>query len=203
MSAFLGPIHTWLFNKIKFQDELTKVILEFAKEKNYEIELLDRVDQRCGVLETGELADIIDGSNIHGWLQERISIIESRLAFVVTVITDEHPERIIEINDSVYEYGKQHAVEKGITAKEAYKYLEDQLLNGMPCDRVNNILDETENAVTWEQTIDIHESYWNMIHGNVEYYYAIRESLIVGMFENSGIIFEQTGKQIFVLRKEA
>ena len=65
MSAFLAPIHNWLYNKIKFQDELVKYITEFVERKGYEAELLSQMDQRYGVLESGELADIIDENDIH------------------------------------------------------------------------------------------------------------------------------------------
>ena len=202
MSAFLGPIHTWLYNKIKFQDELTKKIMDLVSQKGYEEELLSQLDNRYGRLEEGELADIIEESNIHGWLQDKITVVENCLAFFVTIVTDKHPERIVDINDAVYEFGKEHAVTNGISVKEVYGYLDNLLLNGMPCDRVNDITNEDENSITWNQTVDIHETYWKIINGNVEYYYAIRKSLIVGMLENSGIIYNQIGKQTFELRKE-
>ena len=203
MSAFLGLIHNWLFNKIKFQDELVQNIIEVVRSKDYQVELLDQIDRRYGVLEDGELADIIDESNIHGWLQERITIVENRLAFLITMVTDEHPERIMDINDAVYEFGKKHAVESGISLKEAYGYLDNLLLSGMPCDGVNEITSETDKGITWIQTVDIHAPYWQMIHGNMEYYYAIRESLVVGILENSGIMYRQTENQSFELRKDA
>ena len=152
-------------------------------------------------METGELADIIDESNIHGWLQERITVVENRLAFLITVTTDEHPERIIDINDVVYEFGRNHAAASDISVKEAYELLNNCLLNGMPCDRVNDVTNEDENSISWVQTVDIHAPYWDMIHGNSEYYYAIRESLVIGMLENSGITYQQTGSQVFELRK--
>ena len=68
MSAFLGPIHIWLFEKIKFQENLNKHLIEMAAVKGYNKEKLAEVDSVCGVLEEGELADLIDGMNIHGWI---------------------------------------------------------------------------------------------------------------------------------------
>lgn len=203
MSAFLGPIHTWLYKRIKFQDELVKRISNFVLQKGYEDELLSQLDHRCGTLKEGKLADIIDENNIHGWLQEGITVVENKLAFLITVVTDGHPERIIDISDAVYEFGKEHSMQKGISIKEAYGYLDNLLLNGMPCDRVNEVTNEDENSITWNQTVDIREPYWNMIHGNVNYYHVIRESLIVGVIENSGIVYDQIGDQTFELRKEA
>ena len=32
MSAFLGPIHTWLYNKIKFQEKTVNAVLDLAEE---------------------------------------------------------------------------------------------------------------------------------------------------------------------------
>lgn len=201
MSAFLGPIHTWLFRKIKFQDEYTKEILKKVIEKGYDKEILNKIDTRFGSLEEGELSEIIDGSNIHGWLQERISLVENRLAYVVTTVTNSDLASLDFILEVVYEFGKKHAAPAGISVKEAYEYLEDLLVNGMPCDHVNNVVSETNDIVKWEQTVDIHAPYWTMIQGNVQYYYAIRERLISGIFENSGITFKQEN-QIFELRKE-
>ena len=43
MSAFLGPIHNWLYNKIKFQDELIQCILQFVSTKDYQIPLLSQI----------------------------------------------------------------------------------------------------------------------------------------------------------------
>lgn len=202
MSAFLGPIHTWLYNKIKFQDELTKSIIDFVLQKEHNTELIQQMDLIYGVLEEGALEDIVDETNIHGWLQEKVNVVESRLAFLVTTVTDEQSERMMDINDVVYEFGKAHAIENGISVKEAYNHLDNLLLNGMPCDRVNEIINENEHRITWKQTVDIHEHYWNMVHGNVDYYYAIRENLISGMLEDSGIIYTQISEQTFELRKE-
>lgn len=203
MSAFLGPIHSWLFGKIKFQDDLTKVIRNTILEQSNDKTLFAQLDKRYGTLEEGELADIIDAGNIHGWLQQRIALVENRLAYVVTIATEAHPEKIDAIKKAAYEFGKTHSTQTGIRVKEAYEYLEELLLNGMPCDRVNSVIDETDNALTWVQTTDIHKQYWDMIQGNMEYYYAIRECLIAGILENSGIAFHQVADATFELRKEA
>lgn len=202
MSAFLGPIHHWLFHKIKFQEELIQYILEFVQKKDYQIPLLEQMDRRYGVLESGELIDMIDEHNIHGWLQERIVVVENRLAFLITMITNDHPERILDINDAVYEFGKRHTVEAGISVKEAYNHLDSLILNGMPCDGINEIKEEDDKHIVWIQTADIHAPYWEMIHGNVDFYYAIRENLVTGMFENTGITYQQIGEQAFEIRKE-
>lgn len=98
MSAFLGPIHTWLYNKIKFQDAMALEVLNLAEEKGYANDLKSRTDNRYGVLGNGSLEEMIDPGNIHGWLQEKVSMVENRLAYAVTALTEPDPERLALIN---------------------------------------------------------------------------------------------------------
>lgn len=203
MSAFLGPIHTWLFNKIKLQNDMTENILAMAAKNGYEEGISLLMDQRYGRLEEGELADIIDGTNIHGWLQERIAVVESRLAFAVTAFTANHAERLDDICCIAEELGRKNQVQPGISVREAYNYLDGILLNGMPCDHVNVLETENEQELVWAQTTDIHESYWSLVCGDINKYYTIRESLIKGLLENSDVSFKALGGQRFELKKEA
>ena len=201
MSAFLGPIHTWLYNKIKFQDAMADEILHLAEEKEYAGELRNRTATRYGVLEKGNLEDLIDTGNIHGWLQEKVSLVENRLAYVVTEILEPDQGRLSEVISVVREFGKRNSPDKDVTVRKAYEYLESTLLNGMPCDRVNEQIQETEDRLVWKQTQDIHGAYWAMIHGNGEHYYTLRESLMEGMFEGTGIEFHQIEDQVYELRR--
>ena len=201
MSTFLGPIHTWLYNKIKFQDAMVYRILYLAEEKGYSKELRTRAGSRYGELEKGNLEDMIDTGNIHGWLQEKVSLVENRLAYVVTELLEPDHERLSEIVNAVREFGKKNSGDKDVTVRKAYEYLESTLLNGMPCDRVNELVQETEDRLVWRQTQDIHGAYWAMIHGNVNHYYTLRESLVEGMFDETGIEFHQIEDQVYELRR--
>ncbi|MDR0923740.1 MAG: hypothetical protein LBN31_05265 [Hungatella sp.] len=201
MSAFLGPIHTWLYNKIKFQDAMTDAILDFVEENGCSKDLRTRTGSRYGVLEKGNLEDMIDTANIHGWLQEKVSLVENRLAYVVTELAETDQERLPHIADAVRNFGKRNSADKNITVRKGYDYLESTLLNGMPCDRVNDLVQETEDKLVWRQTQDIHGAYWAMIHGDVTHYYTLRESLIKGMFEDSEIEFHQIEDQVYELRR--
>lgn len=201
MSAFLGPIHTWLYNKIKFQDAMVDAVLDLAEEKGYKKELRSKTDSRYGVLGSGNLEDMIDTGNIHGWLQEKVSLVENRMAYVVTTLLEPDPERLSDIQAAICEFGEKNSADKEITVRKAYEYLENTLLNGMPCDRVNELVQETEDKLVWKQTQDIHGAYWALIHGDVRYYYALRESLITGMFKDTGIDFHQIDDQVYELRR--
>ncbi len=199
MSAFLGPIHNWLYNKVLFQNEMVETIKNLAEENQW---LDSSVNlNRYGELEQGELADIVDPDNIHGWLQERVSLVENKLAYLVTVLTDDHIERIDDITHCMYELGKKHPLETVDYAKEAFDHMEALLLNGMPCDRVNAVVENSEEKVVWEQTREIHQQYWDLVGGDIEMFYAIRSSLIQGILEGSGFVFRETGDRVYEISK--
>ena len=67
MSATLGPIHYWLYEKIRNQEDLTKVIAEYAKKEEW----LTDISKYVYILP--RLEDTIDEDNIHRWLQEKIN----------------------------------------------------------------------------------------------------------------------------------
>lgn len=198
MSAFLGPIHTWLFNKVLFQNQMVETIETLAKENGWLDESVNL--NRYGQLEQGDLADIVDPNNIHGWLQERVSLVESKLAYLVTVLSDGHQERLDSIYEVIYELGKKNSIH-GKNAKEVFDTLETLLLNGMPCDRVNVLCEENEDKVVWRQTKEIHEKYWTMVGGSVEQFYFIRQYLIHGLLENSEFTYSTLENSHFEIKR--
>lgn len=200
MSAFLGPIHIWLYNKIKFQDAMTDVILDLAKDKGFG-ELREKTDSRYGKLPEGNLEDLVDTGNIHGWLQERVSLVENRLAYAVTELLAKAPDSLPLMEEAICQFGKANPVESGSSAKSAFDFLDSKLLNGMPCDHVNELIENTEDKLVWRQAQDIHGAYWSMIHGDVKHYYTLRESLMKGMLDGSGIEFSQIEDQVYELRR--
>ncbi len=200
MSAFLGPIHIWLYNKIKFQDAMADVILDVAKDKGFG-ELREKTDSRYGNLPEGNLEDLVDTGNIHGWLQERVSLVENRLAYAVTELLEKVPDSLPLMEEAICQFGKTNPVESGSTAKAAFDYLDSKLLNGMPCDHVNELVENSEDKLVWRQAQDIHGAYWSMIHGDVNHYYTLRESLMKGMLDGSGIEFSQLEAQVYELRR--
>ncbi len=184
MSAFLGPIHTWLYGKVIFQNGLVNAIAELAEEKNWLSEEMDV--HKFGELEEGSLEDICDPMNIHGWLQERVSLVERKLAYLVTELTKDAPERMTEITECAYRFGRENGIREKMSVSDVYRYLETKLLNGMPCDHVNEIVEQGEEKIIWQQVTDIHRSYWDEADGNVEKFYVIKERLLEGIVEESG-----------------
>ena len=102
MSAFLGPIHFWLYNKIGKQEELTKAIASMAAGNGW------ISDRTAYIRDLPALEDVIDESNIHGWLQDQIHDAETRYADLIQTVLTTHPERLEEISKVAFRYGRRN-----------------------------------------------------------------------------------------------
>lgn len=185
MSAFLGPIHYWLYNKIKLQEAFTNDILEASSKNNWYQDLEIEVEKNYNKLDNRPLEEIIDQSNIHGWLQSKIAQAELRLAFVVTKLINKNSDYITELKKIAFSFGAANSVPENSTASDIFKYLNDSLIDGMPCDRVNELVESDEKQVIWRQNLCVHSSYWAEVGGNVDVYYTLRHEIIKGMLSRS------------------
>lgn len=201
MSAFLGPIHYWLYNKVTLQENLIDGITRFAKENNFASDLSETLANQFGKLENLPLEEIIDGSNIHGWLQEKIALSEHRLAFSVTTLLSQDRNRFDRLKNLFFTWGQNHAVEEGTDIENAFKLLNDTLIDGMPCDWVNETISESADEIIWKRTMDVHGRYWSDVNGNVDDYYTLRQEIIKGIFSNSTIIFNANEDSTYSLTR--
>lgn len=202
MSAFLGSIHHWLYGKIEFQNGLVERLSDMISKNGYDDGILSEMEQKYGAVEKGSLENMIDNSNIHGWLQDKIAAAENRLAFLVISTMDAHSECMPDIANAAYEYGRSRKLSGKTSAEEVYRHLDNLLLNGMPCDRVNTVVSISQEAVVWKQTVDIHLPYWETLQGDVSHYYDLKERLVAGILEGSGFSYKYLGNQTFTLIKE-
>lgn len=161
MSAFLGHIHYWLYNKIRRVIEREQLIYEKAEAMcgTTAEELREQVWQSYGQpLADVDLIDVIDQSNIHGWLQRQINIAETREAAFIKELIDTCSSAGQDIVESAYaEHGAVcggHAKEQGKyrldQADGIYQALQDYYLNGMPCDQADTLVENSAEQVIWQ-----------------------------------------------------
>lgn len=182
MSLFLGKIHYWLFNKIQWFEILEEDIIEVAKEEGiYTDEIRDKINKRYGEkLPNKPLEDIIDTGNIHGWLQSKINSAEGRMAAWISEIINNSEKGINKIERVYINQGIKAArevVAEGKSfekAEELYNLMNDYILDGMPCDRVNEIIDSSEERIKWTRRICVHKDIWNAENIDVKYFYDFR-----------------------------
>ena len=186
MSLFLGKIHYWLFNKILWFEKLEKKIIELAKSEGLDVESL-RVDiegKYGQKLPNKPLEELIDTSNIHNWLQSQIHSAERRMA-AWTKLLIEADENNYEKLQSVYEeqgiVAAKEVKEEGksvVTPNELFNAMNDYILDGMPCDRVNEVVLNEEDKIKWQQRICVHKDIWEEVGCDVDYFYNLRNAWI-------------------------
>lgn len=188
MSAFLGPIHYWVYNKILVGENIQKQVLDFAKNKGIDIgSIKSKAYEKYGEPDYSNLEDVIDEGNIHGWLQGRIDSLEYRLASIVTDILKENI-KIEEIKEVFRSNGKevfQNVEDKSLSADELFKVIFDNLVEGMPCDRVNLVEEESDEKVVWITTTCVHKRFWDAVGGDVNNYYILKDGWIEGFVSSS------------------
>ncbi|MFL0247144.1 hypothetical protein [Candidatus Clostridium stratigraminis] len=193
MSKFLAPIHTWIFNKIKFYENLEANLVEaYTKQYGEEVSSLynELIEKYGHPLEENPIEELIDVSNIHGWLQNKITIAETRQAALLTKLIDKYGEEVKNIALKLYaqqgsKCGKESKDKHSVTnASIIYKALNDYILEGMPCDRVNNITESTEDKIEWVNEMCLHKGYWDAVDGDVNLFYELRDAWIKSFVEN-------------------
>lgn len=191
MSAFLGPIHYCLYNKIQLQEEWIRSILNISAQNGWEIVADQKLESICGKLESGPLEEIIDQTNIHGWLQQQIAISETRLAFLVTTLLNEDASRLAALKQTAFQFGEKHALQDGVGADDAFKVLEDSLLDGMPCDHVNHVVERGIDKVIWQKEQYVQRQYWDQVGGDIAAYETLRAEIIKGILIRSGLEYHR------------
>ena len=188
MSLFLGKIHYWLYNKILWFESMEEEIIEIAKAKdNMAGDLVKHINNQFGA-PTGKkpLEEIIDTSNIHGWLQQKIQSAELRQAALITELLKWSNSYKEELADIFSKQGAAAANEYGdnaATPEEAFKALNDFILEGMPCDRVNEVVTSNNDEFTWQTTTCLHKPYWDRVGGDIQNFYDLREAWIKAFVE--------------------
>lgn len=192
MSATLGPIHYWLYNKIKVQNGIVEDIISFTENQKSNLELRNILDQQFKSIEIQPLENLVDTTNIHGWLQECVSIVEYRLAYSVTALLKEQSDTIVTLKELFRNAGiRATSLNKDASISEIYQKLGDTLLDGMPCDHANTVVSQDKEAVIWKKNVCVHEQYWVSVGGDVQNYYMLREEFIKGMLSNTDATFEK------------
>lgn len=187
MSAFLGKIHYWLFNKIQLHEKLIEEIVGLSESIGYNSDVIvNESYSKYGMPVEGKLEDEINHSNIHGWLQEKIKSVESRLAYIITELLKNDILKQEEIEDVFYKNAFNTGKELNISEyspQNVFNLIFDFMLEGMPCDRVNEIVENSDTMIQWKTTREIHKQYWDVVGGDVNEFYSLRDSWIEGFLK--------------------
>mgnify|MGYP001055264205 CR=1 FL=1 len=198
MSLFLGKIHYWLFNKILWFEKLEEEIIKLAKSENLDIEKLRlEIEGKYGTkLPNKPLEELIDTSNIHGWLQGQIHSAERRMAAWTKILIEADKDNYNKLKEVYSAQGivaaKEIKSEGKVpsTPEEIFNCMNDYILDGMPCDRVNEIVISEENSIGWQQRICVHKDIWQEVGCDVDYFYSLRNVWIASFVSELNDKFE-------------
>lgn len=204
MSKFLAPIHSWLFNKIKLSESIEKEIIAAAglsqtlSDQNFLTHLFESIGPQLG---DDAIEDIIDVTNIHGWLQSRIHQTEQRTAALVTYVINNKTGGITLLKTVYEKQGKAHIADYGLAGPlspdAAFKKIHDILLEGMPCDRVHQVVAQEPTYIRWDAYQCLHETYFNKVGGDIANYYTLKYAFV------TALLSETSPELTFTLAKAA
>jgi hypothetical protein len=203
MSAFLGPIHYWLYNKIQQQQAIVNELYSLGAQ--YDLSLEEECNQQFGVFLNKPLEEMIDHGNIHGWLQEKVSQVEYKYAYCVTALLNHEPEIFQKLKSILAEKGAQLGRSLQNTDRNApflFKVITDNLLDGMPCDHANSIVEQQENELLWKRNVCVHQIYWDEVGGDISVYYELRDSWMEGLAKEYGFTISKVDTSTYLIKSE-
>ncbi|HHV85333.1 MAG TPA: hypothetical protein GXX42_05905 [Petrimonas sp.] len=205
MSAFLGWIHYWLYKKIRFVVEREQLLYERAEELCGPMaeEIRATVWESYGEpLPDVDLAEVIDHTNIHGWLQRQITLAETREAAVVKALVDHCGDAGLNAAGEVFAaHGEQCGRDAQASGKYdltgadgIYRALNDYFLNGMPCDQADMLVVNTPEQVAWENTVCLKGRHWNVANIDAAVMRGLYQKWLAGFVQaaNPAFYFAQT-----------
>lgn len=183
MSQFLAPIHTWLFKKILVLETIEKDIVNSFDNEVYAEKHAALLEEFGPLIPDQALESMIDESNIHGWLQAKITMAESRQAALVKILIEANEGSVEAITNIYRQAGIKEAKALGgliNNPAEVFQALNNVLLEGMPCDRVNKVVEEGEDKFVWITTTCVHKNNWENNGVDVAYFYRFRAAFSQG-----------------------
>lgn len=180
MSAFLGPIHYWLYAKIQHVQNRTVCLSQAASDACSSLadSCLTSVYETYGEppSPTQELSELIDPSDIHGWLSNQIQRTQAREAALLKELSDYCGDAAWDLASAVFtadgaQLGKK-AVQTGQydleTASGLYRAFHDTFLSGMPCDGGFEEISSTDQQIILERASCPKPALWQQIGVPVE-----------------------------------
>ncbi len=186
--------------KIQGLDQVVAKIAGLADE--YGIEgLLENANEEYGVIPTGDFADVVDQENPHASLAAMTETVERRYAYVVMNYIRQIPIGFDEVCDMITELGASLAPEGHCPIAEMYAFMNDRILDGMPCDKTKEVFKQTDTEIIWSVVVDTHKEIWEEAFGDVMVYYELLGCFISSLISKAGYVYDQPASGLHRIKK--
>ncbi|MBI2877648.1 MAG: L-2-amino-thiazoline-4-carboxylic acid hydrolase [Candidatus Tectomicrobia bacterium] len=206
MSLVLGPIHYWMYAKIRLAKARERAIfLAFYERYGREAEEASgkSLAEYDGWLRDDRPMEArVGDSPIHAWLQGQIDQVERSEAELVASFLRRFEEEAQEISQEAARGHGRAAAEKalaendsgGRSARGLFELLRGQLLDGMPCDHATRVAEMGPDRVVNLHHTCLHFRNWDAVQVPLEAMCRILHAWIEGFCQayHSGIEYRQT-----------
>lgn len=199
MSLTLAPIHDIMNRKVLRLDRMSEALLKYAETGKGLTDLRARIDAEAPAADTRPLSEIVDSTNIHGWLDRAVNQSERRFASVVAGLLAAAPDSLDDLRRTLYTLGESEAQPANQPANDAYLWLNTALLEGMPCDRTVEMQKSDASEVVWQTVQCPHAPHWMAVGLSVDVFYDLRAAWLSGVLSQSGLSYtrEDTMHRLF------
>ncbi|MCF6156277.1 MAG: hypothetical protein E3K36_13770 [Candidatus Brocadia sp.] len=173
MSLVLGPIHHWMYGKIKTTEAREfAIVSEFKAKYGAEADkILEQVYKKYPKSSVSKpLEELLANKPIHQGIQSLIVEIESREAAIIAAFCAKYSDAAKVAADAARKHGiscgKEAIKGKGLSTADCgntsktFEVMGDYLCDGMPCDRGAQVVTDSEKETAWDHESCVHESYW-------------------------------------------
>ena len=177
MSAFLGPIHMWLYNQIQIVEKREVKIIEQFSQKYSAAEvdnLIFSLREEYGELkEDKPLAELIAGNDIHPWLEAAVAAAQSREAAVTAALMDKYDDQELLLDiyaEQAAELAEKAKVRDNVdkfNLEDAFEIINEHFVERMPCDRLSGAVKE-EGKIIWKHKNQLHQEFWQQTEVELE-----------------------------------
>lgn len=176
MSLVLGPIHHWMYGKIKTtMTREASIVAAFTAKYGAEADkILEAVYKKHPKVDVNQpLEKLLGNKPIHQGIQELIVKTETREASIIAAFCAKYDDTGKVAGEAARKHGvscgKEAIKAKGLSTADCsntskvFEAMGDYHCDGMPCDRGAHVVSESAKRTAWDHESCVHEAYWKNV----------------------------------------
>lgn len=192
------------YTRMLQQEKFVQAVISLSEDEGLDLDLARQVDERYGCLEIGDPDDM--GNKYAGddkWMDNSLSIIENRFAYVIKAVVDYDEGQIINLKERFYGLGQEYMPEyEGLPIRHIYNVIRDLLLDGGRTEELNEVISEEFDEIIWKRTRPSTCKYWAYLDVDFnKYYLPLRQQFIDGLTEKTDVEFKKLDESVCVLAR--